>query len=532
MPSFSIPLSGLQAESTALNTIANNLANMNTTAYKAQSVNFGDLFYQQIGSSGSGNPVQVGTGSQVSSISTNFTTGSPTSTGNASDVALQGDGFFVVKSANGNATQYTRNGTFGLTSTGGLVTQSGLQVMGYPANSGVVDTTAALVPLIIPKGQVQQPQATANISVTGNLNALGGTATTSVGSSGSLSTAAGATDFSESITVVDSAGVAQSGTIAYTAPSSAGGVWNYTVTVGGKSQSGTLTPDSNGTSFTDSNAGATLSFTGLADGGSASFSLNSTGLSQLSTSPTSDVTGIADGSSPSPTENLTVYDSLGVSHVATITFTKDSSAPGTWSYSIAIPGATASSTNAAGKLSFDSKGNLAAGTPNITGIAFSGLADGAAPISFDWKLMNANGTSTISQTASASSFSASSQDGYASGVYSSFTINSDGVVEATFDNGQTSAVGQIAVAMVTNEQGLNKLGSGNYETTLASGQASVGVAGTGGRGSMEGSYVEASNVDISTEFSNLIVAQRAFEANSKAVTTFDTVSQETINMIR
>ena len=96
MASFYIPLTGLDADSTALNTVANNLSNMNTTGYKSQSVNFSDLFYQHIGTAGSGDPVQRGSGTKVSSIETNFSNGSPTTTSVDTDVALQGNGFFVV----------------------------------------------------------------------------------------------------------------------------------------------------------------------------------------------------------------------------------------------------------------------------------------------------------------------------------------------------------------------------------------------------------------------------------------------------
>src|SRR5579863_8869178 len=96
MASFFIPLTGLEADSTALNTIANDLANMNTTAFKGQAVNFSDLFYQQIGTAGSGDPIQVGAGVQVASIETGFGQGSINSTGNATDVALNGSGFFVL----------------------------------------------------------------------------------------------------------------------------------------------------------------------------------------------------------------------------------------------------------------------------------------------------------------------------------------------------------------------------------------------------------------------------------------------------
>src|ERR1700761_5928034 len=124
MASFSIPLTGLNADSTALNTIANDLSNMNTTAFKAQTTNFADLFYQQIGSTGSGDPIQVGAGVKVATNETDFVQGSISQTGNATDVALDGNGFFVINSGNGS-NEYTRAGNFSLTSTGDLVTSNG-----------------------------------------------------------------------------------------------------------------------------------------------------------------------------------------------------------------------------------------------------------------------------------------------------------------------------------------------------------------------------------------------------------------------
>jgi flagellar hook protein FlgE len=104
-------------------------------------------------------------------------------------------------------------------------------------------------------------------------------------------------------------------------------------------------------------------------------------------------------------------------------------------------------------------------------------------------------------------------------------------VAAKYSNGQNQTVGKIALANVTNLQGLQLLGDGDYATTLASGSASTGAAGTGGLATIEDDALEASNVNISSEFSDLIVAQRAFEANAKSVTTFDTVTQDTINMV-
>ena len=149
-----------------------------------------------------------------------------------------------------------------------------------------------------------------------------------------------------------------------------------------------------------------------------------------------------------------------------------------------------------------------------------------------WNLFGADGSSTLTQVVQqTSAVSATKQNGFASGNYNGFTIGSDGTVTATFRNGQKLIVGQLALGNVVNLQGLQDQGGGDYATTLASGTANIGVSGTSGLGTMQGGALEASNVNISAEFSQLIIAQRAFEANSKAVTTFDTITQETINMI-
>ena len=407
MSSFSIPLSGLESSSTALNTIANNLSNMNTTAFKSQDVSFSDLFYQQIGSSGSGNPLEVGAGTQVAATSTDFTEGSINSTGNSGDVAIDGNGFFVLQ--NGGSTLYTRDGSFTLSANGALTSQAGLQVMGYPVVNGVVNTNAPLTAIQVPVGQAEQPAPTANFSMTANLDA--------------------------------SAAV------------------------------GTAVP-----------------------------------------------------------AQITLYDSLGISHAATVNFTKTGA--GTWDYSISLPAGDATGgTNLTGTLTFDSNGNLVSPAGNVTGITFTGLSDGASNMNLNWNLYGSNNQPTLTQFASTSDVSATNQDGYASGEYTGFTIDSNGLVSAQFSNGKSTSVGQLALANVTNPEGLQILGGNNYATTLASGAASPGAAGVGGLGTLQDEALEQSNVNISTQFSDLIVAQQAYEASSKAVTTFDTVSQDTINMI-
>src|SRR5580698_8056379 len=176
MASFSIPLTGLEADSTALNTIANDLSNMNTTAYKAQDTNFSDLFYQQIGTTGSGDPVEVGAGVQVASNETAYTQGAIDSTGNNTDVALNGNGFFLVSNGTGSY-ELSRDGNFTQNANGGIVTSNGMNLMGYAAVNGVVNTNGPLTAMNIPVGQVQQPQATTTLSMTANLDSASATGT-------------------------------------------------------------------------------------------------------------------------------------------------------------------------------------------------------------------------------------------------------------------------------------------------------------------------------------------------------------------
>jgi flagellar hook protein FlgE len=236
---------------------------------------------------------------------------------------------------------------------------------------------------------------------------------------------------------------------------------------------------------------------------------------------------------------LMVYDSLGVSHLLTFQFTKESG--GAWSYQITIPAADLGQTGnpvviASGSaannndLIFDSSGKLTSPAANVSGIAITGLADGAANMSVTWSLYDASGNPLLTQVASQSTQSSTFQNGYSSGTLMSFSIGSDGMIQGTFSNGQTSAIAQLALANFANEQGLQRVGANSYLSTLASGAPVIGVPGAGGRGNLTGGALEQSNVDIATEFAKMIVTQRGFQANAKVVTTFDQVTQDTINL--
>jgi len=405
MPSFATALSGLESNNTALNTIANNLANMNTIGYKEQTDQFSTLFYQQLNGGVNGG-VQVGVGTQVAMTETDFSNGSPTpTTGQPTNMALPGNGFFVIDDH--GQQELTRAGDFVLSKDGALQTTTGASVMGYPAANGSISVAGGVQPIVIPLGQPLAAKQTGSMNIQANLDA--------------------------------SAAV--------------------------------------GTSV------------------------------------------------PAP---VTLYDSLGGAHQATVTFTK--TGINTWDYNVALPaGEAASSTGTTGTLTFDGNGNLTSPTGTVSGIAFSGLSDGASNMNFSWNLSGTG--SAITQTASASNVASATQDGYTSGSYQGFSVDGNGIVQASFSNGQKEVVGQVAVATVANQQGLQATNNKAYLATLASGSAVIGTAGNAGRGTIEGAALESSNVDVSTEFSALIVAQRAFEANSKSVTTFDQATQEAINMI-
>ena len=227
-----------------------------------------------------------------------------------------------------------------------------------------------------------------------------------------------------------------------------------------------------------------------------------------------------------------VYDSLGESH--TLTFNYTMTAPNTWTYQVTLPaadtgGAGAPTVLATGTLNFDSNGNLTSPTGTVP-VAISGLADGAANMNVAWSLTSPTGNSLITQVASASTTATTNQNGYYSGTLQNFTIMQDGTVEGQFSNGQTQALGQLALASFANNQGLQLIGGTSYQATLSSGAAVIGTANSGGRGTITGGAVEQSNVNISQEFTNLIVVQRGFEADARVVTTFDSVSNSTINL--
>ena len=416
--SFSAGLSGLNANGAYLSVIGNNLANINTVGFKASSVTFMDLVSQTMGGS-SQNPMQIGLGVTTGSISPIFSQGALANTKEATNVAIQGGGFFVVRGSGGNS--YTRAGNFTFDSDGKLVTPDGNFVQGYTtvnATTGAIVTTGSPGDIRVPPGVLRAPVATTTIRTQTNLNAAAAV--------GDTHTAA-----------------------------------------------------------------------------------------------------------------VQIYDSLGQPHVATILYTK--TAASTWSYEVTVPTTEATGTagtvlgttqiGAAGTVTFNGTGALLTPIADVVLAGPTTWVNGATAAPVTWDLFDGTTASLTSYTATSTN-SSISQNGSAAGQIDNVSITSDGTIMATFGAGQQVAVAQLALATFNNPKGLLKLGSSKYGESQAAGIANVGTAGSGGRGSLVGSALEGSNVDIAQEFTQMILAQRGYQANSKTITVSDELMQDTLNLKR
>jgi flagellar hook protein FlgE len=411
MASFSTALSGLNANTTAIDVVGNNLANLNTDGFKASTVSFHDLVTESIGADLGATQVGFGVGAPVTLAQ--FTQGAIQSTGGPLDAAIQGNGFFVVTDSSG-ATNYTRGGNFEVSANGTLTTSTGEALQGWSMTNGVLNTNGPLGDITVPTGTLAPPVTTTAASVSLNLDA-------------------------------------------------------------------SATPGTPAGSFSTS---------------------------------------------------VQVYDSLGTPHTVTFAFTQTAT-PNQWNYSVTVPNSdlTAADVPLAGTLTFDSNGTLTspASTDAPPVINIPGLADGASDMNVTWNMFNGT-TPTITQFAAVSATSALSQNGSAAANLVSVGLANGGQVLASYSDGQQVVVGQMAMATIRNPDSLVAVGDNDYQTGANSALPAIGLPGTGGRGLVLGGSVEASTVDIATEFTNLIIFQRGYEANAKVVTTVSQLSQDTINL--
>ena len=455
-------VSGMQNHQTRLDVIGNNVSNVNTTGFKRGRVNFQDMISQQLTGAakpteevGGVNPKEVGLGMTVASIDTIFTQGNLQSTGVSTDIAIQGNGFFVLK--NGQETFYTRAGTFGVDSEGTLVNPAnGLRVQGWMAQEVngemVINTAGSTEDLIIPIGQKDAAKATTNVDFACNLNKN----TLMLEENASDSDILKATWGTET-KVYDSFGNEHMLSVSFTRVPGTNNQWQATVNVDAE------------------NAAETMTRVGL---------------------------GTTDG-----VENTFVvtFDNFGRLQ--------------------SVTDSAGNVTNDNGQVSIMASFNVPGGNPDADGNPLR-------------QTMNINlGTigsieNTITQFAESSSTKAFYQDGYTMGYLDNFKIDASGIITGVYSNGTTRAIGQIAMASFTNQNGLEKAGDNTYVASNNSGLANIGTSGVAGKGSLLAGALEMSNVDLTEQMTDMIVTQRGFQANSKTIQTADTLLDTVLSLKR
>ena len=405
-------VTGLRNHQIKMDVIGNNIANVNTVGFKKSRVIFQDTLSQTMrgasspqGNRAGTNPMQVGLGMTIASIDTIHSPTSAESTGNMTDMAIEGDGYFILK-GDGIDQYYTRAGNFGFDEHGNL-NSNGLMVLGWQDKENYMvpnDKSPQSIDTIqIRKGMMIPAEATTEVKFDKNLNAE---------------------------TPVDES---------YSLP-------------------------------------------------------------------------------------FKVYDSLGCAHNLSIVLTK--TAANEWEYRITHADVTETDLGGnTGTISFDGSGSgkydSATGGPLTLN-----LSNGAANISLTIDFSN------VTQYAKETNIDMTYQNGYAAGTLTGITTDTSGVITGIFDNGHSRQLAQVAIANFDNPAGLIKAGRNTYRYSNNSGEPQIGESGTGGRGTIAPGYLEMSNVDLSEEFTQMIITQRGFQANSRIITASDEMLQELVNIKR
>jgi flagellar hook protein FlgE len=563
-------VTGLNANAFALDVIGNNIANINTTGYKASRALFGDLLAQTIsggtasvsGGTAGINPIQVGTGVRVLGVDTDYSQGAFLTSGNVTDIAVSGSGFFVLN--NGNSTVYTRDGAFAVDLDGSLISPfSGYRVQGWEADdNGNINVNSQTSDITIPLGSSTVANATSTLNLVGNLDSSGttdGVGTTAFSGNIYAGAATNATSASLLTALTDVAGnslnLEAGDSLSVSASKGTGALVTRTFTVG---TTGTTLGDF--TDFmqqsfgivSDSNTAATEQVT--VSGGQIAIQGNigtanaitaitisgtdAGGLSTLNTSifnsffapdAINGFTETSTASGESSFSQMVVYDSLGVGHTIDVIYSRADADENIWSFfaigndSFQAGSSGTGLVSTAGRLEFASSGAVSSFTGNSLSLELDNGATTPLSITVDGDSLTQFGTT--------SDVSLTEQDGFPPGVLESFTIAATGVVTGIFSNGLTKDLGQVALAEFTNEDGLIKAGDNLYQPGTNAGTPAIGAPGTGGRGSLNSGFLEQSNVDLARQFSNLIVVQRAYQASARTITAADALLAEAVNLV-
>ncbi|MBU2702556.1 flagellar hook protein FlgE [Sporomusaceae bacterium BoRhaA] len=539
MNALSSAVTGLKTEQSALDVIANNIANVNTTGYKSQTVTFSDLLSQTISAAsgatsttGGVNAQQIGHGTQISSTETDMTVGTPSTTSNSTDVALTGAGYLIVQTGTKGDYEFTRNGSLSIDDDGNL-NVNGYDVCGWEAytldSSGnkVYTTTGTVEPINVYSDdysnnkKVMAATTTTTATVTGNASTsadvVTGATLKNIGT-----TTITTPDTTATINVIDEQGNKTAVTVDLKkcATDNTTTSWYWTASA----TDTTISPSSGYIAF-DSDGNMVTSVTPLT--AAITSATNTTGYSDSSMSVSTGLTAgdytvqVAASTTSTGTYDITLTDPAGKTYTTTSTTGAATFTTSSGTVTLAAPTTLAAGTvdftvTAGTTVTFDSK-------PVLT-VTSTTAGTNAVPVTMDLSKMTSTGT-TSSLTATA--------DGNVAGTAtdSSYTIAKDGTISVTYSNGLTRSVGQIALAVFQNASGLEKAGNSFYTASNSSGSYNTVVAGENGSGTMTSYALELSNVDLASQFSSMMISQRAYQANSKVISTGSQMLQSLISMV-
>jgi flagellar hook protein FlgE len=502
-------ISGLTASNKQLDVIGNNIANTNTVGFKAGKISFGDILSQSI-TGGAASGMQVGRGVEVTSIATQYAAGSFETTANATDLAIDGEGFFTVKDDEGGE-YYTRAGSFSLDNEGYLVDTNGYMVQGYNLTAAdpytITDISLADVQSI--------PVATTSISIGANLNSA---------------TTAGST-FNASQTAYDSLGGEHALKLTFQKTEGTG-YWGFkayldNTAVTSQSYSGLKFDDNGNLEYVYSSSIGTPTITTAGDG-DATATVNNQG--QLYKDAT-DIT-LTRGADE---DTWTITDAGGYTNMSLTLGTAgaddevaiDLDGAGGADITFALSDTWAENDTIVFSIA---QTEVAPADVNLTMPSIDGATIGTSGV-IAWDLAGST-ANTVTEYTSTSVVKTLTHDGYSSGSLKSISVASDGTISGFFTNGQTSDIAQVILSDFANQKGLKRMGNNLFATTVESGAAVPNTPGSAGMGEISSNSLEMSNTDIATEFINMITAQRAYQASAKIVTVTDTMMGELMNIKR
>ena len=551
---LSAGVTGLQAHQKMLDIAGNNLANVNTTAFKSSRITFSELLNETIKKAsqptsgvGGTNPQQIGSGVGISGITPNMSQGNIINTGNPLDLALEGEGYFVL--SDGQQNVYTRGGSFAVDADSNMVDPATGYHVQRIGSEGEIDgfQTAGTSEIHVPYDVAMPAKDTSEIVVSGNLSADAASPVTQTqvitsNLTYTFNNGTAATETTE-IDQLDqfSSGPLTAGQITISGFDKDGTAFDtgLTFAIDGTTTLGDLVTHLNTNVLDGSTASLVNGQIRITDntGGysKTDMTMSYSGDGTLTTPGYFEISTV--GGEESKNINITVFDSQGGKHVLSGAFVRTNN-PNIWDMVLtSITGDISQITMASRRIediTFDASDGsyIGLGGSDSSQFTITFAHDTSSPQTIQLNMGTPGKLDGLTQFAGNSTAVAREQDGYEAGRLSTVSVNNEGILIGAFSNGIKKNIATLEIALFQNTSGLERIGNGYYIPSANSGEAIATQAMTGGAGSIHGGSLEKSNADVATEFVNMIQAQNGFQANARTIRVANDILRELTSLIR